>query len=492
MPTPEEPGRPSPRLVSIRLRLLLLVLTLVALSLAIAGLTAFALERSRVEQRVTATLQRDASEFVTVAGQGRDPGTGAPFTSAGALVRASMQYRVLSASEGELGILNGRVRWLAPEGVGVRLEADSVFVDAVLPMAAKATTTLDSLTTPNGRYRFLVIPVVADGSDERAALVRAFDLDVEYATINRTYVTFALVGLGALLLVGGVTWLVAGRLLEPVAWLRQAAEQIGEEDLSRRIPVRGHDDLTALTVTVNSMLDRLEAAVRDQRDLLDDVGHELRTPITIVRGHLELMDAADPDDVAGTRALAIDELDRMRLLVDDLLLLATAGRPDFVRPVPTDVGRLTDETLEKARGLGDRRWQLDELADVTLDLDPQRITQAWLQLAANAVQYSEPGTPVGLGSRAGADAVSLWVRDSGVGVDPADHDRIVRRFGRGTAPSRTHEGAGLGLAIVASIAHAHGGRLDVASTPGVGSTFTIVLPRSGGAHDPDPDPEEAP
>lgn len=492
MPTPEEPGRPSPRLVSIRLRLLLLVLTLVALSLAIAGLTAFALERSRVEQRVTATLQRDASEFITLAGQGRDPATGTPFTSAGALVRASMQYRVLSASEGELGILNGRVRWLAPEGVGVRLEADSAFVDAVLPMAAKATTTLDSITTPDGRYRFLVIPVVADGSDERAGLVRAFDLDEEFAHVNRTYATFALVGLGALLLVGGVTWLVAGRLLEPVAWLRQAAEQIGQEDLTRRIPVRGHDDLSALTVTVNSMLDRLEAAVRDQRDLLDDVGHELRTPITIVRGHLELMDAADPADVAGTRALAIDELDRMRLLVDDLLLLATAGRPDFVRPVPTDVGRLTDETLEKARGLGDRRWQLDELADVTVDLDPQRITQAWLQLAANAVQYSEPGTVVGLGSRAGRDAVSLWVRDSGVGVDPADHDRIVRRFGRGTAAVRTHEGAGLGLAIVASIAHAHGGRLDVASTPGVGSTFTIVLPRSGGAHESDPDPEEAP
>ena len=467
---------------------MVLVLTLVALSLGISGLTAFALERARVEQRVTATLQRDASEFITLAGQGLDPATGKPFSSAGQLVRESMQYRVLSPSEGELGVLNGEVRWLAPDGVAVRLEDDPALVDAVVPLADRDTTTFDSLTTPGGRYLFLVIPVVVDGTDERAGLVRAFDMDAEFASVNRTYTTFALVGLGALLLVGGVTWLVAGRLLEPVAWLRHTAERVGQEDLSRRIPVRGRDDLSALTVTVNSMLDRLEAAVRDQRTLLDDVGHELRTPITIVRGHLELMDAGDPADVAATRALAIDELDRMRLLVDDLLVLATAGRPDFVRPVPTDVGRLTDETLEKARGLGERRWHLDELADVTVDLDPHRITQAWLQLAANAVQYSEPGTQVGLGSRASADAVALWVRDRGVGIDPADHDVILGRFGRARSTSDAddhHDGAGLGLAIVTSIARAHGGRVEVESTPGEGSTFTIVLPRTLSAAHPE-------
>ncbi len=474
MPTPTPP-RPA-RYVSIQTRLIALVLALVALALTITGVTAFALERSRVQQRVTAVLERDAAEFEALATQGSNPETGQPFDNARDLLRAALQYRVLAPNEGELGIVDQTVRWLAPEGVTVRPEDDADFLSAILPLTQADRTTIGTMATDAHRYRYLVVPVVFAATGERAALVRVFDLDVEYTTINRTYRTFALVALGALLLVGGVTWLAAGRLLQPVSWVRRTAEAIGSDDLSQRIPLRGRDDLTALTVTVNSMLDRLEAAVRDQRTLLDDVGHELRTPLTVVRGHLELMDAADPDDVVTTRALALDELDRMRLLVDDLLLLATAARPDFVRPVPTDIGRLTDETLEKARALGVRRWHLDALADVEAVVDPNRLTQAWLQLAANAVQYSAAGSTIGLGSSADGRELRLWVRDEGVGIALEDQEHVLERFVRASDRPPDAGGVGLGLAIVNSIARGHHGRVEIASAPGVGSTFTLVVP----------------
>ena len=219
------------------------------------------------------------------------------------------------------------------------------------------------------------------------------------------------------------------------------------------------------------MLDRLEASLASQRALLDDVGHELRTPLTVIRGHLELMDAADPADVAGTRALVLDELERMRRLVDDLLTLAKADQPDFVQPRPTDLARLIDETLAKASTLGERHWMLDDLADAEVDIDPQRMAQALLQLAANAVQFSEPGSQVGMGSQLRDGELTLWVRDQGIGIAPQDQERILARKVTGRLG-----GTGLGLSIVRSIAEAHGGRLVVESTPGQGSRFSIVIP----------------
>ena len=146
-------------------------------------------------------------------------------------------------------------------------------------------------------------------------------------------------------------YVVSGRLLRPIRDLRDTARDIGESDLTRRITATGNDDLTDLTVTFNEMLDRLDSAFSTQRQFLDDVGHELKTPITIVRGHLELMDSTDVDEVTATRELVLDEMDRMGRLVEELILLAKTRRPDFVHLEPTDLGALTDILLDKMRGL---------------------------------------------------------------------------------------------------------------------------------------------
>ena len=229
------------------------------------------------------------------------------------------------------------------------------------------------------------------------------------------------------------------------------------------------------------MLDRVERAVVARRELLDDVSHELRTPITVVRGHMELLDPSDHADVVDTRALVIDELDRMGALVGDLLELARAS--DAVDPAPVDLAALTDRVLDKARALGEREWALDGAARATCWADSARITQAWLQLAQNAVQYSQEGTAVGIGSSCDSEWARMWVRDRGAGIAPQDIDRVRRRFVRGAGSERV-SGSGLGLSIVESIVRAHGGRLDIESTPGEGSTFTLVVPLRPGGADP--------
>lgn len=267
-------------------------------------------------------------------------------------------------------------------------------------------------------------------------------------------------------------------MLQPIRLLNETAQRINETDLSGRIPVTGNDDVSELAGTVNAMLDRLEVAFAKQREILDDAGHELRTPITIVRGHLELMEPGNAHDAAETRVVALDELDRMQRLVDDLVLLAKAERPDFIRPTTVELDRLIDEVIDKARPLGDRDWQVDARARATVELDVQRVTQAWLQLIAKAVKFTEPGTTVAVGSRMGHGQVRLWVRDGGPGVAPEDRERIFERFAR-TEQGRGIDGSGLGLAIVRAIAEAHGGRVWVDSTVGTGSTFVIELPVVG-------------
>jgi signal transduction histidine kinase len=298
----------------------------------------------------------------------------------------------------------------------------------------------------------------------------------------RSSIRAAAVTAGAVLVVAtAVAWWIAGSLLRPVRQLTEAAESISDTDLARRIPVAGNDEIARLARRFNEMLDRLAAAFAVQRAFVDDAGHELRTPITIVRGHLELM-GDDPAERRETVALVTDELDRMARIVEDLLLLAKAEQPDFVRREPVEVADLTTDLFVKARSLGDRDWRIDGCTEGTVQVDPQRVTQAVLNLARNAVEHTPSGAEIGLGSAWAPDGLRLWVRDTGLGVAPSDRERIFERFARG-AGARRSEGAGLGLAIVRSVAAAHGGRVELDSRPGRGATFTVVLPATPAAAD---------
>ncbi|MGI9112277.1 MAG: histidine kinase dimerization/phospho-acceptor domain-containing protein [Gaiellaceae bacterium] len=163
------------------------------------------------------------------------------------------------------------------------------------------------------------------------------------------------VGLAVLLIGSLLAWGVAESVLRPVRSVTQNARAITETDLTRRIEVQGHDEVAKLASTFNATLDRLESAFTAQRRFLDDAGHELKTPLTIVTGHLELL-GEEPAERAATLALVLDELDRMNRIVNDLLLLAKSEAPDFLRLETVDVGLLTEELHTKAAALAPRSW----------------------------------------------------------------------------------------------------------------------------------------
>ena len=284
------------------------------------------------------------------------------------------------------------------------------------------------------------------------------------------------VSLGVLGLFFVVAWTTAGRLLKPLRLMNQTARQITESDMTQRIPIQGTDEITAVTVTFNQMLDRLQAAFDGQQEFLKDVSHELRTPITVIQGQLETL-VYRPEKQAETIALITNELQQMNRLVNDLLLLTKAERPDFLILKPEDLDWLTEELYLKARSFTpDRDWRLEAKGLYPVTMDRQRFSQAVMNLVQNAVRHTQPGDMIVLGSVVTKDTLQFWVRDTGEGIALADQSRIFERFTRADNNNRQFEGAGLGLSIVSAIAQAHGGRVELSSQPGKGATFTLIMP----------------
>lgn len=336
--------------------------------------------------------------------------------------------------------------------------------------------------TPAGEIRWGRIDVVTSGGE--ASMVVVVFTGLLSGAIRETFALMMPIALFALAVTGVLAWLIAGRLLEPVRSVQRTAAEISERDLTRRLPVTGDDELADLAVTFNAMLDRLEEAFAAEQRFVDDAGHELRTPITIIRGHLELM-GDDPDERRATVALVTRELDRMSRIVSDLLTLAKADRPDYIQLAgPVDVGELTLDLDAGLSAIQNRRWLVDEVADGLAVVDRQRISQAVLQLASNAVRHTRDGDTIRLASRftsiGGTPRVEFTVADTGPGVPDQDKKRIFDRFHRGASHGRdvegTDGGAGLGLAIVRAIATGHGGTVAVTDTPGGGATFVLSVP----------------
>jgi two-component system, OmpR family, sensor kinase len=222
------------------------------------------------------------------------------------------------------------------------------------------------------------------------------------------------------------------------------------------------------------MLGRLERAFDTQRQFLDDANHELRAPLTVIRGHVELLDLLpDAAERQETIELIVGEIERMNRIVDELLLLARSERPGFLDVAPVDLAELTMEVHRKAEVLCDRTWLLEASASAVIDADAQRLTQAMVQFADNACKHTPPGTTVRIGSALSNGDVVLWVHDDGPGVPADESSRIFQRFVKGSSTAR---GSGLGLSIVAAIAEAHGGRARLAPAER-GARFEIVLPR---------------
>jgi signal transduction histidine kinase len=453
----------------VRVRITAAVALLVAAALAGAGLIAAAIQSERIEDQSASELDQELAEFANLRGtSGNNPETRRPYADVAEMIGLFLARNVPDDDEMLVGWWDDGARVASPKHP---LVEEAAFEDAVRPLLSTGGTS--ELDTADGPVKVTVQPVT-NGTETGALVVVTF-LDETRADLYATLRTYTIVAILALFTITGVAAWQSGRLLAPLRTLRETAEEISESDLSRRLPETGNDDITALTHTFNGMLARLEQAFVGQRQFLDDVGHELKTPLTVLRGHLELVDPNDPAEVAATRDLLLDEIDRMSRLVGDLILLAKSGRPDFLAPAPVSLERLTHTLLAKARGLADRSWKLDAAGEAIVAMDEQRITQAVLQLADNAVKHTQDGDEVALGSAYDGQRVRLWVRDTGAGVPVEDRERIFERFGRGDVRSGD-EGFGLGLSIVAAIADAHGGTVAVEDAEPTGARFVITLP----------------
>ncbi len=214
-----------------------------------------------------------------------------------------------------------------------------------------------------------------------------------------------------------------------------------------------------------------------QRQFLQDVSHELGTPITIALGHAELITHAATDQaIAKDARVAVDELLRMRRLANRLVLLASTDSPDFLRLAPVDAAELVMDILHRWSQTP-RRWALGSLAEASVQADRDRLTLALDALIENAVDHTEPDGRIELSARHEGEKIVLTVKDSGSGIPADEIGHIFDRFTRvGTGRSRETGGFGLGLAVVKAIAEAHHGSVQVRSTVGQGSLFELFLP----------------
>jgi signal transduction histidine kinase len=241
------------------------------------------------------------------------------------------------------------------------------------------------------------------------------------------------------------------------------------------------DELQRLTITVNDLLARLEGLFSAQRRFVADVSHELRTPLAAMQGNLEVLDrgaARDPELLAESLADMRREVARLIRMANDLLLLAQSEAGVQLRDEPIELDTLLLEVHRELRPLaGDVQLRLGHEDQIIVRGDRDRIKQALLNLGINALQHTPSGGTVTLSLARQDGYATLTVADSGHGIGAGDLPYIFDRFYRADQSRSRHQGgAGLGLAIVKWVAEAHNGRIEVASSPGSGSQFSLLLP----------------
>lgn len=289
----------------------------------------------------------------------------------------------------------------------------------------------------------------------------------------------SLAALGIAAVVGVMT---ANRITRPLRDLRDAAAQLDLRDLSRRVPVVGQDEIAELAAAFNRMCDRLEADERSRRQLLADIAHELRHPLAVMQGHVDLLQDGKVEMTPEALLAIQDEIIRLNRLVGDLrdLSLAEVGRlslhlttvsPEAVlRSLMADLG-----PVAAAKGVNLELAVPPGLPHLVAD--PDRLRQILVNLLTNALRYTPPGGRVLVEAEARAGELWVSVTDSGPGIDPADLPHVFDRFYRADKARTRETGAsGLGLAIVRSLVELHGGRVTAESEPGKGSRFTVILP----------------
>jgi heavy metal sensor kinase len=352
----------------------------------------------------------------------------------------------------------------------------------VLPVIGGADRWV-SLPGEDAAFHVLIRPIVEDGE-----VVGALEVGQSHEDIDETLgalliilmiampITLVLAGIGGLL--------IAGRALAPVDSVTQLARRISAEDLSGRLNLALPDDeLGRLASTFDEMIARLEAAFRRQRQFTGDASHELRTPLTALKGQVEvaLTRPRGPEEYRAVLTGVNEEVDRLIHLVGSLLTLARADAGEIpLTREPISLGTAVAGAVEQVEPLAAQRGirLIQEPGpEVVVEADESLLLQLLLNLLDNAIKYTTAGGDVRVAWTADSGSAHVTVSDSGIGIDAEHLPHVFDRFYRvDKARTRAEGGTGLGLAISRWIVDAHGGDINVVSTPGHGSSFTVRLP----------------
>jgi heavy metal sensor kinase len=370
---------------------------------------------------------------------------------------------------------------------GSMLQAVGPYRDVTIPVNGTLSSnpqgayiTLTDRVEANDQLRAYILPVLDNG--QVAGWVQVMQsLGPVQDALDRLLTSLLIGGVVLLLFAALGGYFLSARALKPIDRITQTAQRIaGGEDLSARLklPDTG-DEVSRLAATFDAMLVRLDNSFRRERQFTADASHELRTPLAAMQAILGVV--REGERPAGEYRQALDDLaeetNRLRGLTEDLLRLARGEDKTSVtreRVALSDL--LTDVAdsllpLAEARGLA-LHVQVPEGLTLTGDMDA--LIRLFVNLLDNAIKYTERGE-ITLAARSEADELIVEVTDTGIGILPEHLPRIFDRFYR-VDQARSAGGAGLGLAIARQIAQSHGGRLEIRSAPGAGSTFTICLP----------------
>jgi signal transduction histidine kinase len=436
--------------MTVRVRVTLAAVLVVGLALVGGALVLVALLGSVLTDQVCADTRERASVLASSAG-----------VSGGVSSTPSELVQVIDSS-GQVVGAPGQRRLADPGTRCVAVEPPGYGEDFVFAAAA--------VNQPGG--------VDQAGGDGGVQVIVGRPL-VDVLDSTRFVTRVLLIGLPLMVLVvGGVTWIVTGRMLAPVGAIRREVDAISAAELHRRVPaVHGRDEIGRLAATMNRMLDRLQRAQESQRRFVSDASHELRSPVASIRQHAEVAlahpERSSLDDLAGT-VLAEDL--RIQRLVDDLLLLARADEQDFTLPrVPVDLDDLVFAEAQRLRTATNLVIDTSAVSGGQVLGDETSLRRVILNLGENAARYARQRIVLSLQEVDGE--VLLTVSDDGPGIPVADRERVFDRFVRlTTARGRDDGGSGLGLAIVAEVVRLHGGTVRLGQSTDDGAVVEVRLP----------------
>lgn len=346
----------------------------------------------------------------------------------------------------------------------------------------KGEVSLASVTTDGQHLRVLTVPLesVRGPAGIMQLGINISLLDLIQQALSTILVTLTLVGM---LVSSLVTWFMTSKALEPLATMTRVATQITKaDDLSRRIPMerRTDDEISKLISAFNHTLERLENLFTSQQHFLGDVSHELRTPLTVIKGNIGLMRKLGEADEESLSSIE-SEVDRLTRLVGDLLLINQAESGTLPLDLsPVELDSVLFEVFQQMRVIAGEKVKLNlvEIDQARISADRDRIKQVFLNLIGNALQYTPSGGTVEIRMKKEEKTVVVSISDNGPGIPAADLPHIFERFYRAEkSRKRSHQtGFGLGLSIAQIIVKKHDGTIDVASTEGKGTTFTVRFP----------------